>query len=235
MEFERKNLPMKPLPSSSKTLQSIPENRLALYGVAAGAALAAGVSSANASLITLDLSGVPLANRTESSGTNVYFDVNAASAAAAVGPNAFAGADFALSNFSVVGVAGNQVQLSAGPNHKASRLTTSNFAGPAGNFGDRGSVNPFNPAFGTKYQGPVNGFVGLKFTIGSDIHFGWAEITNNNSAGTITLDALGYESVADTAAHVQSAAGVPDQGSTLALLAIGAAGVLVFRRQQKAA
>lgn len=209
------------------------EQRLSLYGLAVGASLAAGAASAQANLITLDLTGLPVSSRSEFPSGGISFDVNAASAAAAVNPSPGA-ADFALSNFSVVGVGANGVQLNG--SNKAARLTTSNFVGPAGNFGHAGSVQPFNSDWGTKNAGPVTGFVGLKFQIGSDFHFGWAQITNNNSANTITLDALGYESVAGIPAHVEPAgAAVPDQGSTLALLAIGATGLLAFRRQQKAA
>ena len=214
------------------------EQRLTLYGLAAGAAVAAGASSAQANLITLDLSGLPLGDRTETfipTDTKVYFDVNAASAAAAVSNSPFPAADFVLSDLSVNGIGANGVQghpLLVSFFQKASRLTSSNFVGPAGNFAHQGSVDAGNPSWGTPLAGPVTGFVGLKFQIGSDFHFGWAEITNTNSTRTITLDALGYESNPNTPAHVGFSAAVPDHGSTLILLAMGATGVIAFRARQ---
>src|SRR4051812_22285469 len=86
--------------TSPKQSRSLPEKRLALYGVAAGAALAAGASTAEANLITLDLTGLPTASRsTGGPGNDLFFDVNASSAAAAVSSANFAGADFRLFNF----------------------------------------------------------------------------------------------------------------------------------------
>jgi len=43
---------------------------------------------------------------------------------------------------------------------------------------------------------PQHGFLGLKFKIGSDTHYGWAEITVLNDFN-ITLHGFGYESVHD--------------------------------------
>jgi hypothetical protein len=214
-----------------------PQQRLALYGLAAGAALAAGASSAHANLITLDLTGLTLADRTTPTFGALYFDVNAASAAAAVSFNPFAGADFRLSHTqipfaSATGLApGNGIQGFRVEGFKASRLTTSNFVSSDHNFNSRANIAPVSP------WGPGDtGFLGLVFTItGSDTHFGWANITANPDA-SVTLNALGYESSADTPAHAEAPSGaVPDQGSTLALLATGAVGLLAFRKHQRKA
>ena len=89
---------MKALTSPAQSTRSLPEKRLALYGLAAGAVLATGASSADANLVTLDLTGEPVANRTTPLNGDLYFDVNAASAAAAFSINSFAGADFRLRN-----------------------------------------------------------------------------------------------------------------------------------------
>jgi len=209
------------------------EQRLALYGLAAGAALAAGAPSAQANLITLDLTGLAATDRTTPVNGSLYFDVNAASAAAAVSFNPFAGADFRLTNSGGAGVIGlasaNRIQGFRAEFFKASRLTTSNFVGPDGNFNQAANIAPFNPS----WRPATTGFLGLEFLIGTDIHFGWANITTNSDA-TVTLNALGYESDANAAAHVeQPSQGVPDHGSSLALLAIGAAGLLAFRKQQR--
>jgi hypothetical protein len=231
---------------TSTKCRSLPDKRLALYGIAAGATLAAGASTAKASLITLDLTGQPVANRTTGGpGNDVFFDVNASSAAAAASTSNFAGADFRLFNFftsapfggSISGLApGHAIAGSQAESFKATRLQASNFVGPENTFD--------SPA---KIQGPVgnwnlndSGFLGLRFMIGADTHYGWAKI-QIDGAGLITLNALGYESNPNTAVHVEDPSnppsnGVPDSGNSLALLAIGAAGLVAFRgRQRKAA
>src|SRR5256885_6360417 len=82
--------------STSASRRLVPDKRLALYGVAAGAALA-GASSADANLITLDLSGVATTDRSTASTSSLWFDVNAATPAAAVSTTGtFTGADFRI-------------------------------------------------------------------------------------------------------------------------------------------
>ncbi|HJT80090.1 MAG TPA: VPDSG-CTERM sorting domain-containing protein [Chthoniobacterales bacterium] len=222
-------------PTSLKLSRSVPEKRLALYGFAAGAALAAGASPAQAVLITLDLTGEPLANRT-TNGTTLYFDVNAASAAAAFSTSSFAGADFRIDNPSppfatIVGLApGNAIAGYQAQYFKASQLASSHNVGPGDNFGASAKIIP-----GGDFAPDDTGFLGLRFAIGADTHYGWANITTN-SGGTVTLNALGYESLPDTEAHTEmpsTGPSVPDQGSTLALLAIGAAGLVAFRGAQR--
>jgi hypothetical protein len=193
-------------------------------------------------LITLDLTGLPTANRsTNGPGNDLYFDVNAASAAAAVSSANFAGADFRLFNFgpgpfygSGSGLTpGNGIAGRAEEIFKASHLQQSNFVGP----NQPNASQQFGP--GAKINGPAanfglndSGFLGLRFLIGADTHYGWAKI-ETDAVGDIILDGLGYESLADTAVHVEDPSSpgpsVPDQGSTLALMALGAAGLAAAR------
>ncbi len=219
--------------STSPTRRSSLDKKLSLYGVAAGAALAAGASPAHATLETLDLTGQPA---TTTIGGSLYFDVNAASAAVAFGTTSFAGADFRIDNPSypfayIVGLAsGNGIAGFQEAFFKASRLDSSHYVGTQDNFGSSANIIPFG-SFGSG----DTGFIGLKFDISGSTHYGWVNITTN-ADGTVTLNALGYETDPDTSAHTQSpsaAPGVPDQGSTLALLAIGAAGLLAFRAGQR--
>ena len=199
---------MKALNSAAQTARSLPEKRLALYGLAAGAVLATGASSAEANLVTLDLTGQPVANRTTPGNGDLYFDVNAASAAAAFSTSSFAGADFKLQHFGspYAGIAGlnpgNSIQGFQIDFFKASRLTTSDFVNAQGNFAPSASVAPFNPSWGPN----ETGYLGLKFVIGADTHYGWANITANSDA-TLTLNALGYETTPDTAAHAEPPSG----------------------------
>ncbi len=232
--------------STSPTRRSLLDKKLSLYGVAAGAALAAGASTANADLVTLDLSSLNSADRSTAASGSLWFDVNAATASAAVSTTgSFSGADFRI--FTGIGFDGPYASIAGLTSNngiagyreeffKASNLSSSHFVGPNDVFN--------NSAVITSYFAGLNpgetGFLGLKFEIGSEIHYGWANITVGDADyANVTLNALGYESEADTPAHVEapsSGPAVPDQGSTLALLAIGAAGLLAFRaRQQKLA
>ncbi|MEY2537036.1 MAG: hypothetical protein QOG67_776 [Verrucomicrobiota bacterium] len=230
-----------PIPSLKK-LSFVSEKRLALYGVAAGAALAAGISPADATSVSLDLTGLPIGDRTTPSNGNLFFDVNAASAAAAVGFAPFAGADFRLNNFqsgfkSVAGVNGTAGinGVAVGSLGKAARFSPSNSVGPANVFasnakiGDR--LNLIGSAQLGNFQPGDTGYIGLRFTIGADTHYGWADLSLNNDY-TVALLALGYDTNPDTADHIPGGTSVPDQGSSLALLAVGAAGVIAFRKRQ---
>jgi hypothetical protein len=233
--------------STSRKRRSLPDNkRLALYTVAAGAALGAGASTADANLVTLDLTGLNSADRSTNSTGNLYFDVNAANASAAVSTTGtFTGADFRIftgnnmffgPSASIAGVgannsiAGHQIEF-----FKASNLPTSHFVGPTDNFHGSAVITSNFP--GTFAPGET-GFLGLKFEIGTDIHYGWAKITVGDADyPNVSLNALGYETDADTPAHVEepSNPSVPEQGSTLALMALGAAGLAAARSRVRLA
>ena len=171
--------------------------------------------------------------------------MNAASAGAAVSTTGtFAGADFRIfagGSFSlgpggdtrfasIQGLtANNGIAGATLEGFKASNLSPSHFVGPMDTFQNRANI-------ASKFTGlnpGQNGYLGLKFEIGSDIHYGWANITAGDADyPSITLNSLGFETDADTPAHVEepsSNPSVPDQGSTLALMAIGAAGLAAMR------
>ena len=243
------------------TKRRLPDKRLLFYGLSTTAALASGVSQANASPVTLDLTGLPTADRTTffGLGGNVFFDVNAANAAAAVQHTGFAAADFRLfnnafgtpsANVKTAGIAGynnaaNQVAVSNGQGHTLQRFVASNFVDPMSSFRQQRVIARQVADFQnntTFTSGPFapgdTGYIGLRFDIAGNVHFGWANLTLNQDF-TLTLNAVGYESNPNTLAHVEpfgATNGVPEGGSSLALLAIGAAGLLAFRaRQSKAA
>jgi hypothetical protein len=230
------------LPTSSpKRLRSVSEKRLVLYGVAAGAALAAGVSPAEADLITLDLTSLATTARTSPSGPgSLYFQVNAATPALAVATHPFSTANFRLyrtqtklgSGAHINGVLPNNSIAVGGPSNKAARFSGSNSVGSANNFAPQALIGStfIKKSFGN-FQPGDTGYLGLKFTIGPDLFFGWANITVNSNY-TVTLNTLGYED-SGRPAHVPLS--VPDQGSSILLLAIGAAGIAAFRGLQRKA
>ena len=230
--------------------RSVPEKRFALYGVAVGAALAAGAggSTAEANLVTLDLTGLNATNRSTDTTGNLFFDVNATNASAAVSTTGtFSGADFQIFtgfNFGFTGpyasiqglaanngIAGQQEEF-----FKASNLTSSHFVGSMDTFNNRALITSF---FGNFNAGDT-GYLGLIFDIGGQLHYGWANITVGADANypNITLNALGYETDANTPVHVEAPTivpGVPEQGNALALLALGAAGLVAARARIRSA
>lgn len=72
------------------------------------------------------------------------------------------------------------------------------------------------------------GFIGFRFNGGSGMQFGWARLTMDGAVGnTFTLVDYAWGDAGDQIATGQ----IPEPGS-LALLAIGAAGLLAWRRQR---
>ena len=88
--------------------------------------------------------------------------------------------------------------------------------------------------------GAGRGFLGLKFLIAGQTHFGWADITVGNGYA-VTLHGFAYEACADQSILSGATTGgaTCDTGQTpephsAALLALGAAGILAYRRRKAA-
>jgi hypothetical protein len=101
-------------------------------------------------------------------------------------------------------------------------------------FGTFGYFKPYNtpvlPAWAS-----TTGYVGFKYTQGDGAHYGWLKFTTNTDGSSVTLDAMGYDTVAGqgiTAGEGQAAA-VPEPASSALLLACGAAGLAAYRRRKK--
>lgn len=87
------------------------------------------------------------------------------------------------------------------------------------------TTNGYGP-FG--YFGGGRGVIGAAFEIGSNLHFGWVNVSASPAADVWTIHGYAYEDQANTPIHA-----IP-KPSSLALLALGAAGLSVWwRRQQK--
>ena len=78
------------------------------------------------------------------------------------------------------------------------------------------------------FIGQSGKYLGVRFKIGDDIHFGWVQVDVNADANQATINGYGYQDVPGATAHAGT---VPEPGS-LALLAIGAAGIAARRRKK---
>jgi hypothetical protein len=115
--------------------------------------------------------------------------------------------------------------------------TTNGFmAGAKGNDAN-GDPGPFTGKTSENWSGASNAFLGLRFDIGGQTHYGWARLSVSNSndvatAATATLHDWAYESTSNasllTGQTADVAAAVPEP-NTLILLAAGAAAVGAYR------
>lgn len=85
---------------------------------------------------------------------------------------------------------------------------------------------------GIDFQNFVNGpnILGFRFESSGSLFYGWAEI--NINGGDLEISRWAYEDVAGRGIHVGSTASVPEP-ATLALLGMGAAGLLAFRGRKE--
>ncbi len=113
------------------------------------------------------------------------------------------------------------------------------------NFGQNISARPFVSPGGTlalnyqvgRWLGPGIGFVGFQFNGGGGLQYGWARI-NMDGAGenSFTLIDYAFGDVGDRITAGQtSISNVPETGGSLALLAIGAAGLVAWRARRSQA
>lgn len=98
-----------------------------------------------------------------------------------------------------------------------------------------GSVNTYG-----NFARNDSGFVGVKFYRGGSAHYGWVHIrladsNNNRFVDKLTILGWAYESDPETAIAAGAIPPTPEPGTfSLALLAMGAAGVLALRRGRRA-
>jgi hypothetical protein len=119
----------------------------------------------------------------------------------------------------------------------ATALSGGSAIGSASNFGTGGKLasnagfGPFEP------QWPTNGsdaYLGFYFTDSSnDTHYGWAEISAVAGATSDSFTLVGYAYQTTAGVTIDTPSAVPEP-SSLALIALGAAGLVVLRRRRAA-
>lgn len=99
-------------------------------------------------------------------------------------------------------------------------------------FGNRAYMNGLNSGVIAAWTG-TTGYLGFKIALGDGNHYGWANITTNSDASTVTLNAIGFNAAPNQ--PIFAGQTVVPEPSTVALLALGAAGLVAYRQRKKIA
>ncbi len=223
------------------------ESKWKTYTAAGAAAAAAGfVGNAQAAITFLDLNDIVVVDVIDNDPIPTKFavDFNGDSVTdIEIGQN-LNGATHWDAVFRPAGSATQVAGAFAGAYAYPSRLAAGQAIGPATPFvliptSALGGYLKWNDGFPNSKWGvagdPATGFLGVKFMIAGQDHFGWVRMTVDGNVGltpnAITLHDLAYE----TTPGVGIAAGAVPEPGGLGLLALGGIGVTAMRRRKKAA
>lgn len=208
--------------------------KLAAYGLGAGAATLATSAQAD-----IHYSG-PL----NFTGDTVYFDLlNTISPTSS--PQSADNFELASSNagqkpgaygLSGTGGAGSVAFSDTILANKTSKLNSGDTIGSSLQFSSNGTLNDFRFLSSGEWQVGDIGFLGLEIAIDGQTDYGWAEIQLNNggtmsdpTSGQFTLFGYAYDDSGKPIMAGGTSSPVPDSGNSIALLLLGAAGVLALR------
>ena len=130
------------------------------------------------------------------------------------------------------------VPLTAGVNVSSQSMSSGLFTLNQGLFEDYKS--PISDISGSFANG-VDAYMGLRFSISGQTHYGWALVNarlyvapSDDGIAEVKVKQYAYESLAETSLLTgQTSSAVPEP-SSLALFALGAAGIVVARRRNSA-
>jgi len=214
-------------PRSGRTLERRQEKRLFAYALAAGAGMLAAGTPAEA--------GVIYVNPTDQTYTNIGFqlDLNGDS----VNDVTFTNAGYSFYWRILKAAADGVVRNAWG---WAVPLPAGSFIGPGGQFAANPALAEASNYYGVFYSyGPwanVNDhYLGLRFPIGSDTHYGWVRMDVQTNVGSMSISATvkdwAYESTPNVGISAGDTGVVPEPG-TLSLLALGSAGLALWRKRK---
>ncbi len=208
------------------------DKSLAAYGLALGAAAAAGTDTAEASPIYFDVPDMTLTGGVGNINLNLSNLINPATNL----PDAVI--NYSTPNTNTIAANNLNLQFNSLNNSAEALNNPVNFNSEIGPNLINSTNNPFSRNFNLATSNPdggnffnTNAFLGIRLDIpGGSPHFGWVGLNVNPNLDVTVYD-FAIESSANTSIRAGATA-VPEPG-TLTLLALGSAGLAAWRKRRE--